>query len=220
MYFSKTAAVLLLTGSLAFAQTLESGKFYVGANLGINIPSVDSRSNDAGRVTSMSLGEVGAIYDLHAGWRVYLENSFHGLEFSFKDTNGEGNYVVNSSSNLGGSFYTNESYELSYKGGYEFTPKTYVTGRFGYGRIDVDHAIRGSTEIQNGTFSNSLDLFILGLGMEYSITSNINITAEYSYRFAEDIDKRHMYLDNSGDYTDIKAEFTDHSILLGVNYIF
>ncbi|MGE4396124.1 MAG: outer membrane protein [Sulfurimonas sp.] len=217
MYFSKTAAVLLLTGSLAFAQTLESGKFYVGANLGINIPTVDSHSNDDGRVIDITLGKTGAMYDLHAGWRIYLEKSFHGVEFSFKDTNGEGDYQTGS---LGGSFYTNESYELSYKGGYEFAPKTYLTGRFGYGKIDVDHSIRGSNEIQNGTFNSSIDTFVLGLGMEYAITSNINITAEYNYRFAEDIEKRYMYLDNSGRYTDIKAEFTDHSILLGVNYIF
>lgn len=220
MYFSKTVAILLLTSSLTFAQTLEDGRFYIGANIGMNIPTVDAQSNDDGSKSSMTLGKAAAMYDLHVGWRIYLENSFHGIEFSFKDSNAEGNYVMNASSNFGGDFYTNKSYDLSYKGGYEFTPKTYLTGRIGYGRIDVAHSIKGSSEILNGTFNDSINAFILGLGLEYAITSNVKMTAEYNYRFGEDIEKRHMYLDNSGDYTDIKGDFTDHSLLLGVNYLF
>lgn len=217
MDFSKTAAVLLLTGSLAFAQGLDSGKFYIGANLGLNIPTIDAHSNDDGGVTDITLGKTSGMYGLHLGWRTYIDKSFHGVEFSFKDSNGEGNYKIGT---LGGSFYTNESYELSYKGGYEFTPKTYLTGRVGYGWVDVEHSISGSSRIRNGTFGETLNIFILGAGIEHAITSNINVTAEYNYRFGDDTEKRHMYLNNSGKYTDIKGKFTDHSLLIGINYLF
>lgn len=216
--FKRILSIVILLSSLAIAEDSGEGKFYIGAQLGINTPAVDAQSNDTllGGA-EMTLGKADIIYGVNFGWRYFLDQSFHGVEVSLKNTNAKGTYTMG---NLGGSFQTNESYEIAYKGGYEFAEKTYFTGRLGLGITKVEHSISGSSYIQNGTFDHSLNTLIAGLGIEHYLKENVTVGAEYIYRHGlEDIKYRHEYLSGTG-HTDIKSDFTDHSFVLFVNYLF
>lgn len=211
-------SIVVLFSSLSVAGSLGEGKFYVGGQLGINTSSVDAYSNDNGNVAEMTLGKSDIIYGVNLGLRYFVDQGFHGVEVSVKDANAKGTYTMGS---LGGSFEVNESYEIAYKGGYKLANKTYFTGRLGLGITKVDHSINGSSLIQNGTFDHSINTLIAGLGVEHYIKENIALGAEYVYRNGlENIEYRHMYLNNSGNYTDIKGDFTDQSFIVFINYFF
>lgn len=214
----KILSIVVLLSSLLAAEGFGEGKFYVGAQLGINTPSVDSQSYDTSSGESkMTLGKSDIIYGVNLGWRYFLDQSFHGVELSVKNTNAEGTYRMGT---LGGSYHTNESYEVAYKGGYALAEKTYVTGRLGLGVTKIEHSISGSSLIQNGTFDHSINTLIAGLGVEHYLKENVAVGAEYIYRYGlEDIKYRHEYLLGGG-YTDIKGDFTDHSFVVFVNYFF
>lgn len=216
--FKRLLRVIVLLSSFALVSNAEENKFYVGAQLGQNTLSVDTYSNDNGNIVEMTSGKEGIIYGVNFGWRYFVDKGFHGVEASFRDTNTEGTYTMGS---LGGSFQINESYEIDYKGGYEVADKTYFTGRIGLGVVKVSHSISGSTFIQNGTFDHSVNTLVTGLGFEHYLTDNITVGTEYVYRYGlEDIKYRHMYLNNSGNYTDIEGDFTDHSFMVFFNYFF
>lgn len=218
MLVIKKILLLLVLSCFAVAGGLNGGKFYVGANLGISIPSVDAYSNDDGNIAQMTLGKSDIMYGINAGWRYFDKQVFHGIEVSVKDSNTKGTYKMGS---LGGSFNINESYEISYKAGYALAEKTYVTGRLGYGVVKISHSIEGSSRIANEEIDHSINAIVAGLGLEYYIRDNISLGGEYIYRHdLEDINHRHMYLDNSGKYTDIKGDFSDHSFVLLINYFF
>jgi opacity protein-like surface antigen len=120
-----------------------------------------------------------------------------------------------------GDYKINESIDISYKGGYEISPKTYATGRLGYGWVKVDHSITGSFEIDDFKEDFSVGYILAGLGIEHMLSSNLAITGEYQYRHStEDMKHREMYTDGSGNYFDTKGDFVDHSFMIGFNYFF
>lgn len=210
----------LLAGSVAFAGGFESGQFYVGINAGVDNQTIDSSAfdSDSGPWLSTELGRSGFIYGVHAGWRIPFSKSFHGLEISFKDSTSKSGYKINDGK-YGGEFETNESYDISYKGGYEFATNTFLTGRVGYGQLKTDYIIKDDI-IASGKFKKTLDYFLAGVGIEHYMDDRFSITGEYIYRGADDVKRRHMYTDGSSDYIDVKGDYSDHLFLIGVNYFF
>jgi hypothetical protein len=209
------ATAVVLTSSVAIA-----GEFYVGFSGGVTSPYIKSTVNDPGGFDKMSmdLGKNGFLYGVHGGWRMDVANGFHGLEASLKDSSAKGDFDMGGGD--GGGYKINESYDISYKGGYEFATKTFLTGRLGVGQLRASHSIIGDWDIRSGTFKDTLNYFLAGLGVEHRMDAKYSITAEYLYRGAEDMKKRHMYTDGSGDWTDIKGEYSDHSFMIGINYFF
>jgi len=219
----KLCLALCVFGVAAQASGLEKSGFYLGGTLGVNSPTVKSTvSDNTGLGTfSTDISKAGLMFGLHAGWRVYVKEGFHGVEASYRDSTAKGTYNMGS---LGGGFKTNASFDLSYKGGYAFASQTYVTGRLGYGWLRGSHQVSGSWYIQNGSFNHTLGYILAGLGVEHHLSNSLSLSGEYLYRHAtEDVKKRHMYTDQvtyPGEFTDIKGKYTDHSFVLAINYFF
>jgi len=217
---SKLCLALCVFGASAQAGGVGKDGFYLGAILGVNSPTVQSTVTDTGGLDTFStdINKAGLMFGLHGGWRMHVEGGFHGVEASYKDSTAKGTYNMGS---LGGGFKTNASFDLSYKGGYAIAPETYVTGRLGYGWLRASHQVFGSSFVDNGSFNHTLGYVLAGLGVEHYLSKSLSLSGEYLYRHAtEDAKKRHMYTDNSGDYTDIKGEYSDHSFVVAINYFF
>jgi len=212
------AVAMFLTSSMAMAEGFKGGEFYLGATGGVNSPSIDSHVNDNGTITSIDISKAGLLYGIHVGYRVSAQHGFHGVELSIKDSTAKGKYQIGS---LGGGYKTEESIDLSYKGGYEIATNTHITGRLGYGWLNISHQISGSLFVQNGSFNHTLGYVLTGLGIEHRLNERVSITGEYLYRHAiEDAKKRHEYISFGPGHTDIKGEYSDHSFMIGINYFF
>ena len=121
---------------------------------------------------------------IFGGTRWGLGKGFYGLEAAYEDGQSEATVILAPTSLPifpTADFKDNNSYSLSFMGGYEIYQNTFLTGRVGYIRTKFDYKVYDSsstTVVDSG--DDTLSGVQIAVGVEYYFTDTFGMRVEYS----------------------------------------
>ena len=195
--------------------------FYVGANAGGAVASdIKSRTSNAFGTSSDSVGAggflvggtVGYNYQFHPNWVVGVEGDIGYADIQARSSSSSAFSASSAKSGLDGYFGTIRGRVGYAVGQWLF----YGTGGWAFadGKSTVTNTSFGGTTTQ----SASLDLsgYVVGGGVEYAVSQNLSVKAEYLYA---DFDKK-RFLTAGAPVTTTTVNQDTHLLKVGVNYRF
>ena len=143
-----------------------------------------------------------------ARWR--LSKGFYGLEAAYEDGQSEATVILFPMSMPifpQADFKDNDSFSLSFMGGYEFYQNTFLTVRVGYIRTNFDYKVydtSSTTVVDSG--DDTLSGIQIAVGVEYYFTDTFGMRVEYSEAdYSDSIGP----VNADGGFTGALAEFDD-----------
>jgi outer membrane immunogenic protein len=164
------AAILATSSTIAFA----NGP-YLGASLGVNNTKFDGKNADGDN--TFSLGSRGALLNVFGGYGATVnQNIYLGGELFAGATNA--NAKVKDSDGTA-NLRTKYSFGISFIPGYMLTDHTMLYGRVGLvkTRFEAKDTSAGTTTTDRKTLTGGQ----VGLGMQTSLTQNVDLRGEYVY---------------------------------------
>lgn len=193
--------------------------FYVGAHVGYGWGTGESFVANPARTTSFgaSVDTTGFIAGGQAGFNLQLHSLVIGVEadISGSDVSGDTQFTGFFAPST-----TDAGYDVNWlatiRGRLGFTAGkflVYGTGGVAYADIESNFQVGGGAGRPGGTFSETRQGYVVGGGLEYALSRNISLKAEYLYIELEDKE----YRLTSGWFG---SDLTLETARIGVNYRF
>jgi outer membrane immunogenic protein len=196
-----TAALLASFGAIGAANAEPFNGGYIGAQAGISRPSLE-----------ITVGVPG-VRDVDASKTGFSGGIYAGFDFKASD-----NFVVGIEGdiNFGGSSASDSpvaginvvvdpkyDYSITARAGFLATPKLliYARGGFASDRISLSVRVPSNTSLDVDAGTGFSEGFLVGGGIEFAVTDNVSLRAEYRYR-------------------DLKGSFRSSQALAGVAFRF
>ena len=180
-----TPKYLILSASIAVAPSLASAQdwdgFYGGLTLGYaNHDTTHSFSNLA---PSGDSSPDGALYGGFVGYSFQSGRTVYGAEMDFEGSSASGSYTNLTGSTSGGQVDLNWQGSLRAVLGYSgnlgsYPALFYATAGYAYGDFDFQG---GPSAAPNNAYSDSLDGWTIGAGIDTRLANNLSLRTEYRY---------------------------------------
>ncbi len=179
--FVVASAILASTATVAFA----NGAPYVGASLGVNSANYNTSYNLSPLSGSVDFGGRNAIGNLFAGYGALVsQNIYLGGEVFADLTNTSSEVkVLGGSTEIKTSMTNKYGYGVSVIPGLMLSDHTMLYGRAGLVRSRFDSKLSATSGVFSSAASaqNTVTGGQLGLGVQTSLTQNVDLRAEYDY---------------------------------------
>jgi len=198
-----SSLALSLVTSTALADVSPKSGFYVGGDFGTN--SITSATKfDSLKV---GMGSSSLTSNLHAGYRIFDEKSFYGVEVGYSLLNSDILFDDDGLKQKNGySALVNFGYGISNEA-FVFTSLGITSKKYEASSSNLGILYKNTKNLTGG---------VIGLGLEYFISDNISVTGKYSYEKSFDkISVTRVTSGNTIEYNPSNQAFT-----IGIRYNF
>ncbi len=212
---------LVLSASLAVAPCMASAQDWDGLYGGLTAGYVnhDAKHRFSNAAPSGDSSPDGALYGGFAGYAFQSGQMVYGAEADFEGSTASGSYTNLTGATSGGRSELNWQGSVravvGYAGNLGSNPALfYATGGYAYGDFDFRG---GPSGFATNSYSDKLDGWTIGAGIDTRLASNLSLRTEYRYT---DYGRSNGTLAPAFPAVNMPVKVTQHAVRIGLRYDF